>query len=52
MAGDGTQTLFTPPDAKKKPLEIERKIKFRMKSVPTGEKSAGGVVFEGDKKTD
>ncbi len=50
VAGGGAKPLFGTPDAKNKALEIEGKIEFGMKSVPTGEKSAGSIAFEGDKK--
>ena len=50
VAGGGAKALFGAPNTKNQAFEIEGKIEFRMKSVPAGEKSPRGVVFEGNKK--
>ena len=44
VARNCTKALLGMPNTKNETFEIETKIKFRMKSVPAGKKSARGVI--------
>jgi phage terminase small subunit len=46
-----TKALVTSPDAIDEIRKVATKIELGMKCVPTGEKGAGGVVFETEEET-